>query len=79
MAASGRTDGRTGIRPGIRVRVRGGSGRKLVKRAVTGVVDGRDFPVVRACSEEEWTLAQREGREPDGVAWPAEDVEAISE
>jgi hypothetical protein len=46
----------------------------LPKRALGGVIDGVDFPVVWVCREEEWQAAHREGREPDGVPWPADDV-----
>lgn len=35
---------------------------------------GRDFAVVWICRPEEWEAAQAEGREPEGVPWPAEDV-----
>ena len=42
--------------------------------ALTGVIAGHDFPVVWVCPAEEWDTAQREGREPEGVPWPAEDV-----
>ncbi len=65
---------RTQIVPGAHVKIRGGTGKVLFKRAVTPVVQGRDFRVVRACSEEEWEAARREGREADSVAWPAESV-----
>jgi len=46
------------------------------RRAVTGVTDGRDFPVVWVCTPEEWEAAQAEHREPASLPWPAEDVEA---
>jgi hypothetical protein len=49
-------------------------GERLRRRALGGVVDGVDFPVVWVCREEEWHAARREGREPEGVPWPAEDV-----
>lgn len=49
-----------------------GSTRSL--RALTGVVPGGDFAVVWACSEREWESAKAEGREPEGIPWPAEDV-----
>lgn len=49
-------------------------GERLPRRALGGMVDGADFPVVWVCREEEWRAAQSEGREPEGVPWPAEDV-----
>jgi hypothetical protein len=62
------------ILPGSKVLARSAFGDLLPRRAVTGVVMGRDFQVVLVCSEEEWEAAEAEGREPDGIAWPAEDV-----
>jgi hypothetical protein len=49
-------------------------GQENPRRAITGVVKGGDFAVVWICSEGEWNAAEAEGREPDGVPWPAEDV-----
>jgi len=49
-------------------------GEKLPRRALSGPEDGSNFLVVWVCREEEWHAAQREGRQPDGVPWPAEDV-----
>jgi hypothetical protein len=43
-------------------------------RALGGVIAGGDFAVVWVCSEDEWTAAQAEGREPQGIPWPADDV-----
>jgi hypothetical protein len=49
-------------------------GERLPRRALGGVVDGEDFPVIWVCREDEWVAASREGRQPEGVPWPAEDV-----
>jgi hypothetical protein len=46
-------------------------------RALGPVIAGGDFAVVWACSPSEWDLAQAEGREPEGIPWPAEDVKII--
>jgi len=54
-------------------------GIQLPKRALGSVIQGVDFPVVWVCREEEWEAAQREGREPEGVPWPAEDVQPRTE
>lgn len=62
------------IRAGQLVIARTASGRDLEKRAVTGIVMGHDFPIVRVSRLEEWDAAAREGREPEAVPWPAEDV-----
>jgi hypothetical protein len=66
------------IRPGDRVLARSATDEKLERRAYTGIVMGGDFKVVWVCREEEWLKAREEGREPDGVPWPAEDVELAS-
>ena len=62
------------IEPGLVVVARDAEGEELPRRALTGVVDGHDFPVVWVCREEEWTEAEQEHRKPEGVPWPAEDV-----
>jgi hypothetical protein len=49
-------------------------GQLRVTHALTGVIAGGDFPVVWACSAREWEDATREGRPPEGIPWPAEDV-----
>ena len=64
------------IQPGDRVLVDSLLG-PLAKRATTAVVPGTTFPVIWVCREEEWDAAQTEGREPDAVPWPAEDVRRI--
>ncbi len=53
-------------------------GAVLERRALGGIVKGEDFPVVWVCREEEWQAAADEGREADGVPWPAEDVEEVA-
>jgi hypothetical protein len=50
------------------------TGKALPKRALGPVVPGGSFDVVWACREEEWVTAQTEGRKPEGLPWPAEDV-----
>ena len=62
------------VGPGAHVTVRDALGQLLPRRAITGVVPGHDFPVVWVCGEEEWEAAREEGREPEDVPWPAEDV-----
>lgn len=59
---------------GDHVEIVDAEGERLPRRALGGIVDGEDFAVVWVCREEEWSAAQREGREPDRVPWPAEDV-----
>lgn len=49
-------------------------GVELPRRALGGVVNGASFLIVWVCREEEWDAAMREGREPEGVPWPADDV-----
>ncbi len=59
---------------GDKVSVRTAFGTTVDKRAVTGVIDGESFQVVRLCSEDEWEQAILEGREPSSSPWPADDV-----
>ena len=54
--------------------VKDARGHELQKRALGPAVQGGTFRVVWACREDEWLAAQAEGREPDGMPWPAEDV-----
>jgi len=62
---------------GQHIEVRDAFGETL-RRIATGPVDpGYDFAVVWACREEEWEAAQSEGREPDAVPWPIEDVSVV--
>ena len=67
------------IEIGQKVIARSSADKLLEKRALTGVVMGDDFPVVWVCPEEEWNAAQREGREADGVPWPADAVNPYSD
>jgi hypothetical protein len=62
---------------GAKVTVRNAAGNELPKRALSGVERGGDFPVVWVCREQEWEAAASEGREPDGLPWPAEDVRGV--
>ncbi len=66
------------IARGHRIVVRDAAGHQLERVALTGPKRGEDFPVVWVCRPEEWEAAQAEGREPDGVPWPREDV-AVAE
>jgi hypothetical protein len=62
------------IHPGDPILVRSFSDEWLERRAVSGVVPGHDFPVVRVCTEAEWQRAQVAGQEPQTVPWPADEV-----
>jgi hypothetical protein len=62
------------LKPGDRVTVVNADGDTLPKRALGPVTAGGSFNVVWACREEEWQAALAEGREPDGIPWPARDV-----
>jgi len=66
----------TAIEPGSKVTTHTADGRGLPRVAVTGVVDGEDFPVVWVTSEEAWESAN--GTPPEAWPWPAEDVEAAA-
>lgn len=67
------------IEPGSRIEARTADNRTIQRRALSGVVDGLDFPVVWLCTDEEWEAAQRDGRDPNVVPWPAEDVQLVQE
>jgi len=62
------------IRRGDVVVAEAADGQPRELRALSGVVPGGDFAVVWACSAAEWEAAGGEGREPEGIPWPAEDV-----
>lgn len=62
---------------GQRVTVIDFSGDPHPRIALSGAQRGTDFLVVWVCRPEEWEAAQREGREPEGVPWPYEDVRAV--
>lgn len=61
------------IHPGDRIKIESATG-PITRRATTGIVPGQRFPVVWASREDEWEAAREEGREPEAVPWPAEDV-----
>jgi hypothetical protein len=65
------------VQPGSRVLARSAFDELLERRAITSVQPGRDFPVIWVCSEEEWQTAKLEGRDPEGLPWPAEDVHPV--
>jgi len=52
-------------------------GDELPRIALSQPKRGEDFPVVWVCRPEEWEAARAEGREPEGVPWPREDVRAV--
>lgn len=59
---------------GDRVVVKTAFGTSLERVALTGQQMGHSFPVIWLCDPEEWATATGEGREPEGLPWPAEDV-----
>jgi len=69
----------TPIEPGSRVIVRAADGERLTRRALTAVEMGSTFEVVWVCKDEEWEAATAEGREPEGMPWPADAVERAGE
>lgn len=67
------------IKGGDLVTAMDAEGEELPRRAISGVTEsgpnrGGRFPVIGVCREEEWHAALREGRHPDDVPRPAEDV-----
>lgn len=66
------------IERGDRVVVRDAMGHDLERRALSGV-EMSDFEVVWVCLPEEWDAALVEGRNPEGVPFPADDVRLADE
>jgi hypothetical protein len=58
----------------VQVRIEDGSWR-VGLRAISGVEYEDSQPVVWVCWEDEWQSALQEGREPEGMPWPYEQVE----
>jgi|tagenome__1003787_1003787.scaffolds.fasta_scaffold20947431_2 hypothetical protein len=69
----------TKIEPGTRVLATSATGEQLERRAITEPMNGEDFRVVWVCREDEWLGAQSDGREPEGIPWPAEAVRAADD
>lgn len=65
------------IKRGDAVLALAADGTRRELRALGGVIAGGDFAVVWACSEREWDAAVSEGRDPEGIPWPAEDVKLV--
>lgn len=66
------------IARGDRVRAKAADGTVRDLRALGDIIAGGDFAVVWACSEREWNAALAEGREPQGIPWPADDVTFVA-
>ncbi|WP_066914364.1 hypothetical protein [Mycobacterium interjectum] len=54
------------------------SGAIVRMRAMNVPVQGRDFPVVWVCTEQEWDRATASDEEPDGIPWPLDAVRALA-
>jgi hypothetical protein len=65
------------IHRGTPVVVRDAFGAELQRVALSAPKRGEDFPIVLVCRPEEWKAASDEGRDPDGVPWPREDVHVV--
>lgn len=64
------------IAPGDHVEILNALGQRHERVALTGVIAGQDFPVVWIAKAEEVAAAAQEGREPEGMPFPADDVYA---
>lgn len=63
------------IVPGMKVIARSSFNGEIERRALTGVVDRRDFQVVWVCKESERSEAHESGIDAaEAIPWPAEDV-----
>jgi bifunctional DNA-binding transcriptional regulator/antitoxin component of YhaV-PrlF toxin-antitoxin module len=58
------------IHVGDRVEVTTADGEHVVMRAIGSPEQGRDFPILWVCTEDEYERAQGAGDEPDGLPWP---------
>lgn len=67
------------IEKGTLIEVTDALGRTFRKRAVSPIEDEGSFPVVWACSEDEWASAVNEGREPEAepFPWPARSLRVL--
>lgn len=54
------------------------SGTVVALRALGAPVQGRDFPVVWVCTEDEWRRVQEHGDEADGLPWPLDALRQMS-
>lgn len=64
------------VKRGDLIEVRTAFDNRVRRRAVSETFMS-DFLIVRVCTEDEWVAAQAEGREPNSVPWPAEDVRPL--
>jgi hypothetical protein len=67
------------IQAGTRVLGESAFGDKIEFVALSGPVEGKDFMVVWVCLPDEFDKAARQGRDPEGIPWPVEAVELISD
>lgn len=65
------------VQRGDQIRAVDANGDTRELRALGGSIAGGDFAVVWACSVPEWDAAEAEGREAEGIPWPAEDVQVV--
>jgi hypothetical protein len=67
------------IKTGQRVLVTDAFGSEKERVALSGIVQAPDLLVVWVASDEELAAAKAEGREPEGIPWPAEDVRPVKD
>lgn len=67
------------IKPGALLEAITASGEHVRMRATRSPVRGRDFPVVWVCTEDEYEQAGRDPRRIQGIPWPLDAVQEISE
>lgn len=67
------------LREGDHIEVTDALGRVFRKRALSDVEEGGRFPVVWACSLEEWDAATSDGTEPEPepFPWPLRSVRVL--
>jgi hypothetical protein len=67
------------IRSGMLVECETAGGGHVTMRALSGVVQGYDFPVVWVCTPEEYAQVEAVGTEPDRIPWPSSALQVLDE
>lgn len=69
MSGTGYLEAMEAIAKGTQIEVTDATGIVRAKRALA-TVEGGKYPAVWACSDDEWSAAQADGRDPDPEPFP---------
>ena len=64
------------IQRGTLLEVTTARGDRVLMRATSAAMRGRDFPVVWVCTPDEFQRSETDGTEPDAIPWP---LDALAE